>query len=181
MPSSAPTTRTTPSDACRLNERVKSVGDDLLATMGDLLEAIPGSPHRPTRLARRLGLSRVILSRVLGAVECEDPSEALERFLEATTPDIPVVAGIWPFLSLRNAEFLANEMPGVDVSAETVDRMRKAEASGPEAAVEEGVAIALEMIEGVRPLVQGFHLSAPHRRVDVPLRVLRESGVRTTA
>jgi homocysteine S-methyltransferase len=107
---------------------------------------------------------------------------ALERFLEGASPTgIPVIAGIWPFMSLRNAEFLANEMPGVDVPAETVDRMRTAEASGPDAAVEEGVTIALEMIEAVRPLVQGFHLSAPHRRVDVPLRVLRESGVRTTA
>jgi methionine synthase I (cobalamin-dependent)/5,10-methylenetetrahydrofolate reductase len=108
--------------------------------------------------------------------------EALERFLEKASPaGIPVIAGIWPFMSLQNAEFLANEMPGVSVPAETVDRMRKAEESGPEAAIEEGVTIALEMIESIRPLVQGFHLSAPHRKVEVPLRVLRESGIRTTA
>jgi len=108
--------------------------------------------------------------------------DALERFLEKASPaGIPVIAGIWPFMSLRNAEFLANEMPGVVVPAATVDRMRDAESAGPEAAVEEGVTIALEMIEAIRPLVQGFHLSAPHRRVEVPLRVLRESGIRTTA
>jgi len=107
--------------------------------------------------------------------------EALERFLEATTPDIPVVAGIWPFLSLRNAEFLANEMPGVDVPPEFLERMRTAQDSGADAALEEGVAIALEMIESTRDLVGGFHLTAPHRNVQLALRVLRESGIRTTA
>ena len=62
-----------------------------------------------------------------------------------------------------------------------VERMRVAEESGPEAALSEGVAIALEMIEAVTPLVAGFHLGAPAGRVDLALRVLRESGVRTTA
>jgi homocysteine S-methyltransferase len=84
-------------------------------------------------------------------------------------------------MSLRNAEFLANEMPGVVVPPEMVERMRRAQESGPDAAVEEGVAIALEMIEATRGWVQGFHLSTPHRRIEVPLRVLRESGIRATA
>jgi homocysteine S-methyltransferase len=106
----------------------------------------------------------------------------LERFLEEVAPhDLPVVAGIWPFLNLRNAEFLAHEAPGVDVPEAVVERMRTAQASGSEAALEEGVAIALEMIEAVSPLVAGFHLSAPGGRVDVALRVLREGGVRATA
>jgi len=110
-----------------------------------------------------------------------DPS-ALERFLEETAShELPVIAGIWPFLSLRNAEFLAHEAPGVDVPEAMVDRMRKAQESGPEAALEEGVVIALEMIEAVTPLVAGFHLSTPGGRTDVALRVLREGGVRATA
>ena len=108
--------------------------------------------------------------------------ETLEHFLEKAGPvEVPIVAGIWPFLSLRGAEFLANEMPGVVVPAESVERMRIAQASGEDAAIEEGVAIAIEMIEAAGPLVQGFHLSAPHRRVDVALRVLREGGVKATA
>lgn len=108
--------------------------------------------------------------------------EALEAFLEEAGPmDIPVIAGIWPFMSLRDAEFLANEMPGVDVPPHVVERMQAAQESGAEAATEEGVAIALEMIEAVRPAVQGFHLTAAHRQVDVALRVLRESGLRATA
>jgi methionine synthase / methylenetetrahydrofolate reductase (NADH) len=109
-------------------------------------------------------------------------SEALERFLDRAAPvGVPIVAGIWPLQSRRSAEFLANEMPGVHVPVEIVERMRGAHDSGAEAAVEEGVAIALEIIDAIKPLVQGFHLTATHRRVDVPLRVLRESGVRATA
>ena len=110
-----------------------------------------------------------------------DP-EALERFLERVgSGSIPVIAGIWPFLNLRNAEFLAYEVPGVVVPEEIVERMRSAQESGSDAALEEGVRIALEMIEAVRPAVQGYHLSAPSRRVDVALRVLREAGVGSTA
>lgn len=110
-----------------------------------------------------------------------DP-EALHRFLERVDGSrIPIVAGIWPLLSLRNAEFLANEVPGVRLPDAVVERMRRAQASGGEAALAEGVALALEMIEGVRGLVQGFHIHAPRSRVDVALRVLRESGVKATA
>lgn len=109
-------------------------------------------------------------------------AEALERFLERVSDwRMPVLAGIWPCLNLRNAEFLANEVPGVHVPDRVVERMRRAQEGGAEAALDEGVRIALEMIEAVRPLVQGFHLSAPGGRVDVAQRVLREGGVRATA
>jgi 5,10-methylenetetrahydrofolate reductase len=107
---------------------------------------------------------------------------ALERFMERTADHaIPLVAGIWPFLTLRNAEFLAYEVPGVVVPESMVERMRAAQEKGDEAALEEGVSIAVEMIEAVKPLVRGFHLSAPSRRVDIALRVLREAGVSSTA
>jgi homocysteine S-methyltransferase len=109
-------------------------------------------------------------------------AESLERFLERVEKwRIPVVAGIWPLLNLRNAEFLANEVPGVVVPSGIVERMRAAEGSGHEAALDEGVRIALEMIDAVRPLVQGFHINAPSGRVDVALRTLREGGIRATA
>jgi homocysteine S-methyltransferase len=102
----------------------------------------------------------------------------LEPFLElAGRHGTPVIAGVWPFPSLRSAEFLANEVPGVAVPPGVVERMRRAEASGPQPALEEGLAIALEVIGAVRPLVQGIHLNAPRRNVSVALRVLEEAGV----
>jgi homocysteine S-methyltransferase len=104
----------------------------------------------------------------------------LDPFLElAARHRTPVIAGILPFPSLRSAEFFANEMPGISVPAAAVQRMRRADASGPEAAAEEGVQIALETIAAVRGLVRGFHVSAPRRDVAVALRVLGEAGIVT--
>ena len=102
-----------------------------------------------------------------------DPAQ-LERFLErARGGRIPVIAGIWPLVSLRNAEFLANEVPGVTVPPPVLERMRRAQEGGKEAALAEGVAIAREMLARVRPLVQGAQVSAPFGRVAVALEVLR--------
>ncbi len=102
-----------------------------------------------------------------------DPSQ-LEAFLErVATYRIPIVAGIWPLISSRNAEFLANEVPGVSVPEEVLGRMRAAQEKGKEAALAEGVQIAREMLARVRPLVQGVQISAPFGRVEVALDVLK--------
>jgi homocysteine S-methyltransferase len=100
-----------------------------------------------------------------------DPQQ-LERFLKRVeTFRIPVVAGIWPLLSLRNAEFLANEVPGVAVPESVLRRMQQASERGKEAALAEGVKIAREMFEQVRGAVQGVQVSAPFGRVEVALEV----------
>ena len=102
-----------------------------------------------------------------------DP-EQLERFLERIDDArIPVMAGIWPLVSLRNAEFLANEVPGVSVPAPILERMARASEQGKDAALEEGVRIAREMVERVRPMVQGFQVAAPFGKVPIALDVLR--------
>jgi len=101
-----------------------------------------------------------------------DPDQ-LEDFLRKVEGfRIPIVAGIWPLTSLRNAEFLANEVPGVTVPPEILDRMRAAQEKGREAAAAEGIRIAREMLERVRPMVQGAQVSAPFGRVPVALEVL---------
>ena len=97
----------------------------------------------------------------------------LDRFLARVEGfRIPIVAGIWPLLSLRNAEFLANEVPGITVPDTVLDRMRRASAGGKEAALAEGVSIAREMLAAVRQRVQGAQVSAPLGRVPVALEVL---------
>lgn len=102
-----------------------------------------------------------------------DPRQ-LEVFLKRVESfRIPVVAGIWPLVSLRNAEFLANEVPGVSVPEDILRRMREAQEQGREAALAQGVAIAREMLAGVRGAVQGVQVSAPFGRVEVALDVIR--------
>src|SRR5436189_299491 len=100
-----------------------------------------------------------------------DPTQ-LEAFLARVGQfKIPIVAGIWPLLSLRNAEFLANEVPGVSVPGSVLARMRRAQDQGKEAALAEGVKIAREMFQQVKGTVQGVQVSAPFGRVEVALEV----------
>jgi homocysteine S-methyltransferase len=86
---------------------------------------------------------------------------------------IPVVAGIWPLVSVRNAEFLANEVPGVTVPPAIIERMRRANEKSKDHAVAEGIAIAREMLDRVRPVVQGVQVSAPFGKVELALEVFR--------
>jgi len=102
--------------------------------------------------------------------------EQLERFLASIDgARIPIVAGIWPLLSLRNAEFMANEVPGVIVPPHIIERMRRASAKSKEHGLQEGIAIAREMLERVRPSVQGAQVSAPFGKVELALEVFRET------
>jgi methionine synthase / methylenetetrahydrofolate reductase (NADH) len=88
---------------------------------------------------------------------------------------IPVIAGIWPLVSVRNAEFMKNELR-VSVPDEVLNRMTKA--ATPEAAREEGVAIAREMLTAVRHQVQGAQISAPLGRYASAVDVLEALGSR---
>lgn len=96
----------------------------------------------------------------------------LEQFLARLPAQrIPIVAGIWPLVSVRNAEFLANEVPGVVVPEPVIERMRRANEKSKEHAVAEGIAIAREMLDAVRGTVQGAQVSAPFGKVELALEV----------
>jgi len=86
---------------------------------------------------------------------------------------IPVVAGIWPLVSVRNAEFMKNELR-VAVPDSILERM--ARAPTPEAAREQGVLIAREMLAAVRSMVQGAQISAPLGRYASAVDVLEVLG-----
>jgi methionine synthase I (cobalamin-dependent)/5,10-methylenetetrahydrofolate reductase len=107
-----------------------------------------------------------------------DP-EQLDRFLSRVRSPVPIVASVWPLTSLRNAEFLANEVPGVEVPTSIIERMRKSQEHGSATARAEGVAIAAEMIAAIKELVQGVQVSAAGGRVAAALEVLKSvSGKR---
>jgi methionine synthase / methylenetetrahydrofolate reductase(NADPH) len=94
----------------------------------------------------------------------------LEEFLRRIEGfRIPVIAGIWPLTSLRNAEFMKNDLR-VSVPDETIARM--AAQNSKEAALAEGVAIAREMVASVRSHVQGVQVSAPFGKYNMAAEVL---------
>jgi homocysteine S-methyltransferase len=84
---------------------------------------------------------------------------------------IPIVAGIWPLVSYRNAEFLHNEVPGVRVTPSIMDRMRIASSKSKEAGRDEGLRIARESLLEVREIIQGVQVSAPFGNVKYALEV----------
>jgi homocysteine S-methyltransferase len=103
-------------------------------------------------------------------------AEQLERFAATVAHlNIPIVAGIWPLVSVRNAEFLANEVPGVTVPPAIIERMRRANAISKEHAVQEGIAIAREMLERVRPIVRGVQVSAPFGKAELAVQVFGDA------
>jgi methionine synthase I (cobalamin-dependent)/5,10-methylenetetrahydrofolate reductase len=98
----------------------------------------------------------------------------LENFLRRIEHcRIPVVAGIWPLVSVRNAEFMKNELR-VSVPDSILERMARTQT--PEAARAEGVAIAREMLVAVRQTVQGAQISAPLGRYGSAVDVLEALG-----
>ena len=100
----------------------------------------------------------------------------LENFLKRIEQfRIPVLAGIWPLVSARNAEFMKNELR-VSVPDSILQRMSNAKS--PEAAREEGVHIAREMLIAVRGMVQGAQISAPQGRYASAVDVLEALGSR---
>ncbi|GAB4283997.1 MAG: bifunctional homocysteine S-methyltransferase/methylenetetrahydrofolate reductase [Candidatus Rifleibacteriota bacterium] len=101
--------------------------------------------------------------------------ELLEKFLERISHvRIPVFAGLWPLASLKNAEFMNNEVPGASVPEPLLNRMRKADTI--EAQREEGIAIAREALERIRPMVDGIQVSVPFGRVESVLKVIDVLG-----
>ena len=106
-----------------------------------------------------------------------DPRQ-LEQFLKrievAGALPVPILAGILPLTSFRNAEFLNNEVPGVSVPPEILDRMRKAD-SGDQARAE-GLKIAQELLLKIKGMVHGIQISAPFGRYALALEVAQAAA-----
>jgi homocysteine S-methyltransferase len=106
--------------------------------------------------------------------------EQLATFLkrmESAAPSIPVVAGICPLTSYRNAEFMNNEVPGISVPQAVMDRMRKVDTG--DRARAEGVRIAQETLLAIRNLVQGAQITAPFGRYAMAVEVVEALGRQT--
>ena len=132
-----------------------SIGTSTNFTIG--VAANPGAPDLENELRRfaykvEAGAEYAITQPVFDL-------NLLERFLERIKDHkIPVIAGIWPLTSLRNAEYMKNDLR---VAMPEEIMLRMAQVDSPEAARSEGTKIAQEMLKAVRPYVQGVQVSAP--------------------
>lgn len=98
-----------------------------------------------------------------------DP-DALLRFLDLVQHHaIPIVAGIWPLVSFRNASFMRNEVPGVVIPDWIMERMGSVESRDDQLRV--GIEIAREAVDRIRARVAGIQVSAPLGRIEGALAV----------
>jgi homocysteine S-methyltransferase len=94
-----------------------------------------------------------------------------ERFFaRIAAAKLPIILGLWPFESVLNAEFMANEVPGVRVPGAVLERMRRVDSAA--AALDEGVAIAREVACALKGAVQGVHVAAPSGRIESAVDVI---------
>lgn len=100
-------------------------------------------------------------------------ADTLLRFIDITSKykQIPVVAGIWPLVSLKNALFLKNEVPGVEIPDRIIKRMEKANTK--EDALKIGIEIAHEIKQKIDSSVQGYQISAPFGKVDLAINIIK--------
>ncbi len=85
--------------------------------------------------------------------------------------DLPLIAGIWPLASIRNAEFLNNEVPGCTIPDEVLERMRWV-ADSKEKSRKEGITIAREILDSIYNIINGVQISVPFGKIDLVYELL---------
>jgi homocysteine S-methyltransferase len=156
----------------RLNHGLDIGGNPIGASTGFTLgvAANPGVPDIDNEIRRfaykvEAGAEYAITQPVFDLRLLEVFLQRIESFR------IPVIAGIWPLTSLRNAEFMKNDLR-VSMPDEIMARM--ASAATPEAARAEGIRIAQEMLTAAQPMVQGVQVSAPFGRYALAIEIVRQ-------
>ena len=146
------------------------------SSFGRPTEFLIGVALNPTAANRELEIQRFRYKIEAGAdfaitqpIYCLDAYKSF--FAELGPVDIPIIMGIWPLVSLRNAEFLKNEVPGVDVPDWVIEEMRKVNGDKEEA-LRVGKQIAIDTMKAATDLVAGFQVSAPFNRVEVALEAI---------
>lgn len=156
--------------AAGLNAGVDPAGKECEPTSFLLATGAEPAAHDRERELRRLEEKHLAGAELVMTQPVYDP-RTLERFLDDAAPlGLPVMVGILPLASHRNAEFLHNEVPGMSIPQEYRERMAKV-GSGP-AARAEGIRIAQEALDAVKHRVAGAYIMPPFNRVDAAIAVL---------
>jgi homocysteine S-methyltransferase len=158
-----------------LNRGLDVGGNPLGVQTGFLIavEVHPGAPDPEKELRRfryklEAGTDLAITDPVFDVAQLK---RFVDRIREAGLDRVPILAGLWPLTSFRNAEFLNNEMPGIAVPRATLERMRQAD-TGDKARAE-GEKIAQETLLEIQDLVQGVLIAPPFGRYALAVEVAR--------
>jgi len=164
--------------AAGLNAGIDPAGKECEPTSFLLATGAEPAAHDRDRELRRLEEKKAAGAELVMTQPVYDP-RTLERFLVDCAPlGLPVMVGILPLASHRNAEFLHNEVPGMSIPSEYRERMAKV--GGGPAARAEGIRIAQEALAAVKQRVAGAYVMPPFNRVDSALAVLEVARDRMT-
>lgn len=161
--------------ACRMNRGLDLGG----SSFGRPTQFCVGVAVNPTAMNQELEKSRFIYKVEAGAdfamTQPVYDVEAFESFFESIGGQkIPIIVGIWPLVSLRNAEFLKNEVPGVNIPDWIIEKFETV-ATDTERSLELGKDIAVQTISKLKGKVAGFQISAPFNRAQVAIEVIQRS------
>lgn len=145
--------------------------------IGDPTPICPGAGADPNAIDMERELNRLRQKVEAGAeyiiTQPVFDTRALLQFMAKISDlKVPIIAGIWPLASFRNALFMKNEVPGVTVPDAIMQRMEAA--AGREEQREVGIAIAREAVAELRDHIQGVQVSAPFGNIDSALAVLAD-------
>ncbi len=158
--------------AAGLNAGIDPAGKECEPTSFVLATGAEPAAHDRDRELRRLEEKKAAGAELVMTQPVYDP-RTLERFLDDCAPlGLPVMVGILPLASYRNAEFLNSEVPGMSIPAEFRERMARAGGGSGPAARAEGIRIAQEALVAVKQRVAGAYVMPPFNRVDAALEVL---------
>jgi homocysteine S-methyltransferase len=161
--------------ASRLNIGLDMAGKEL----GDPTSLLLGVGANPGAIDLDTEVERFNLKVDAGAEYCLTQPvydvQLLEEFLRRVRPvPIPILVGILPLVSYRNADFLHNEVPGMAIPERIRERMRVASDKSKDVAREEGLAIAREALKASKefPEIQGCYIMPPFGRYRSALEVI---------
>ncbi len=164
---------------CELQTRLNRGIDLGGGAVDPATDAVIGVGLDPTALNRAREIDRFRRKAEAGAhfaiTQPVFDSDILLRFLdELGGAPIPIIAGVWPLTSYRNAVFMGNEVPGVVIPEKIMNRMQEASAGSKEDQVKVGIEIARDAVKRIRPYVSGVQVSAPFGRVEISMEVMAE-------
>ena len=103
------------------------------------------------------------------AIYTKSAVENLQRAVETLT--VPIFAGFMPIVSYKNAQFINNEVPGIDIDTETIEKFRD---KSREESEKLGMEITMDNIKEIHPYVSGFYLMTPLKRTNVICELIKK-------
>jgi homocysteine S-methyltransferase len=145
------------------------IGQPTSFFVGCALNLCSHNPERELKVLRRKICNGADFALTQPIYQPEEALPFLKRYQEAYAPlDIPILAGVLPLYGQRHADFLHNEVPGITIPEETRQRLH---AAGEDAPLE-GVQIAIELIEEIKPWAQGIYIMPSFNRYDLAAEII---------